>query len=96
MGVWWRDPATGLSAPLELDSDIQDVYLTVENKDDPENTDIFLWYFKSGALYHRLHSESFDTARGPYVSGLSEPMIIQAGVNHRYGYQVDYRDQVEE
>ena len=96
MGVWWRDPQSGLPALLELDSDIQDIYLTVENKDDPENTDIFLWYFKSGSLYLRLHSEDFATEHGPYVSGLSDPVIIQAGINHRYGYQVDYRDQVEE
>ena len=96
MGVWWRAPATGLPALLELDDSVQDIYLTVENKDDPENTDIFLWYFRSGDLYLRLHSEDFATEHGPYVSGLSNPVIIQAGINHRYGYQVDYRDQVEE
>jgi hypothetical protein len=93
MGIWWRDPVSGLPALLELDSDIQDIYLTVENKDDPENTDVFLWYFKGGELLLRVFSESFNTVHGPYASGLTNPVIIQAGINHRYGYQVDYRDQ---
>lgn len=96
MGVWWRNPDTGLPSLLELEADVQDIYLTVENKDNPKNTDVFLWYFKAGALYLRRHSENFGTLNGPYVSGLSDPVIIQAGINHRYGYQVDYRDQVEE
>lgn len=92
MGVWWRNPETNLPQLLDLDSDVQDILLTVENKDAPETTDVFLWYFKAGSLYLRLHSERFATAHGPYVSSLTNPIIIQAGINHRYGYQIDYRD----
>lgn len=93
MGVWWRDTTSGLPALLDLGIDIQDLLLSVENKDDPEGTDVFLWYFRGGGLFLRKHSEAFATETGPYVSGLTNPVIIQAGINHRYGYQVDYRDQ---
>lgn len=92
MGVWWRNPDTNLPQLLNLDTDVKDVLITVENKDAPETTDVFLWYFKAGSLYLRLHSERFATAHGPYATGLVNPVIIQAGINHRYGYQVDYRD----
>ena len=93
MGVWWRNPSTGLPALLELDGDgdVQDILLGVENKDDPENTDIFLWYFKGGELLMRAFSEDFAVVHGPYDSGLTDPVLLQAGINHRYGYQVDYR-----
>jgi hypothetical protein len=92
MGVWWRNPDTGLPQLLDLEVDVQDVLITVENKDEPATTDVFLWYFKAGSLYLRRHSERFATIHGPYATGLSNPIIIQAGINHRYGYQVDYRD----
>lgn len=92
MGIWWRNPDTGLPALLEIDSGIQDIYLTVENKDTPKNTDVFLWYFKGGELFLRLLSEKFTLIHGPYISSLINPVIIQAGINHRYGYQLDYRD----
>ncbi len=92
MGVWWRNPDTGLPQLLDLDSPVQDMLLSVENKDAQRDTDVFLWYFKGGALYLRLHSERFATVHGPYAAGLAEPQIIQAGINHRYGYQIDYRD----
>ncbi|QQD21237.1 hypothetical protein GJQ54_05360 [Oceanospirillaceae bacterium ASx5O] len=92
MGVWWRNPDTGLPQLLDLDTDVQDAVLTVENKDDPTGTDVFLWYFKAGSLYLRQYSERFAVAHGPFLSGVTDPVIIQAGINHRYGYQVDYRD----
>ena len=94
MGVWWRNTSTSLPALLDLGLDIQDILLGVENKDDPTGTDVFLWYFRGGELFLRKHSEAFATETGPYVSGLTNPVIIQAGINHRYGYQVDYRDDI--
>lgn len=92
LGVWWRNPDTGMPQLLDLDTDVQDATLTVENKDDPTGTDVFLWYFKAGSLYLRQYSERFAVVHGPFVSGVTDPVIIQAGINHRYGYQVDYRD----
>lgn len=96
MGVWWRNPVTGLPALLELDGDgdVQDILLGVENRDRPDTTDIFLWYFKNGELLMRAFSEDFAVVHGPYDSGLTDPVLLQAGINHRYGYQVDYRDEV--
>ena len=92
MGIWWRDPVLNIPQLKELDVDIQDALISVENKDDPLNTDIFIWYFKGGQLFMRQYSEGFDIAHATTVTGIAEPEIIQAGINHRYGYQVDYRD----
>lgn len=93
MGIWWRNPETNLPQLIsQLETEVQDVLLTVENKDDPLGTDLFLWYFKGGSLYLRLYSEGFGIVHGAYATGLANPVIIQAGINHRYGYQVDYRD----
>lgn len=95
LGIWWRDPETTLNSLMDLGTVAQDCLLSVENKDDQQGTDIFLWYFRSGNLYLRTYSERFATEHGPYVEGLTNPSLIQAGINHRYAYQVDYRDESE-
>lgn len=92
LGVWWRNPITGFPQLLDLSASVQDMVITVENKDDQENTDVFLWYFRSGSLYLRRFSDAFAVEHGPYVTGATNPVIIQAGINHRYGYQIDYRE----
>lgn len=94
MGIWWVDPISGLPQLLPLATGVQDILMNVENKDDPAGTDVFLWYFVSGSLFLRKYSEHFATEHGPFVSGVSNPVILQAGMNHRYGYQIDYRSQV--
>lgn len=91
LGIWWKNPSTGVPHLQDFSmTNVQDVKLSVEYPED-SNTDIFCWYFRSGSLYLRLESELFDVEHSPYATGVTNPEIIQAGMNHRYGYQVDYR-----
>lgn len=91
LGYWWKNPSTGLNNLVSLGITAQDVWVCPEYIYDP-SSDVILLYFYGGALYYRRRSENFSTEYSTTVTGLTDPKILWAGTNHRFAFQVDYKD----